>query len=760
MKILHIEDNPNDAELVSVLLMKEWPDCSIRVISSEPELKRLLEGDRFDIILSDFAMGGFDGLQALKIAREKAPATPFIFLSGTIGEERAIEAVHAGAEDYVLKDRMKRLITVIQRSLRTGEERKQRRDAEQTMQRFASILESTPNFVGMAALNGKIFYVNIAGLRMVGLPESQDPGVLSIQDFYPPDAGDRIMTEAIPAALRYGIWMGETTLLSRDGRHIPVSQVIIAHQPLDGGERYMSTVMHDLTSFRHAEQRIREQAELLDKARDAIIVTDLEGFITFWNQGAERISGLTSTEVIGRDLQTVLGPGAHDGIVAARKALEEAGEWRGEFHLNNKAGQPLVLEISSTLVRDNSGKPKARLSIGTDVTAKKTLEEQFFRAQRLESIGMLAAGIAHDLNNVLAPILMAAPLLREHAVDPMDLRIISTLEKSAERGTGLVKQILAFAQGVSGAHQLVQVKHLLKDVTDVIRETFPKDVTFESTIDGDLWPIKGNATQIHQVLINLCVNARDAMPGGGKLTLRAENCHLDKLAASAIEGASAGSWVVLHVEDNGAGIPPQVLERIWEPFFTTKEINKGTGLGLSTVRGIVENHHGFISLKTKVGRGTEFRVYLPAAEVTLPGQKAGSEHPFAARGDGELILVVDDEAQIRDVTAATLTHFGYRVVAAKDGVEALALFAARNSEISAVVTDMSMPNLDGVALAKVVRHLNPAVKVLTVSGLASKDQKIQSQQNLGAFLLKPFKAEALIHAVHKLLHPDSKTGVN
>src|ERR1019366_4811044 len=271
------------------------------------------------------------------------------------------------------------------------------------------------------------------------------------------------------------------------------------------------------------------------------------------------------------------------------------------------------------------------------------MDEQSLRAQRLESIGMLASGIAHDLNNVLAPIILAAPELREHATHPDDLRIITSLEKSAERGVALVRQILAFAQGVGGGRQLVDVRHLLRETINVILETFPKNIRLEDDVPTNLVPIMADPTQIHQVILNLCVNARDAMPAGGTLRLRAENCRLDQEAASRFEGAAAGSWLVLHIEDTGMGIPDEALSHIWEPFFTTKEAGKGTGLGLSTVRGIVISHHGFVELDTAAGRGTTFRVFLPALESASPRQITVA--PFALpEGRGELILVVDDEA--------------------------------------------------------------------------------------------------------------------
>ncbi len=416
------------------------------------------------------------------------------------------------------------------------------------------------------------------------------------------------------------------------------------------------------------------------------------------------------------------------------------------------------MDMNATLTRSDSDRTKARPGVVPDVAAKKRLDDQFLRAQRLESIGMLASGIAHDLNNVLAPIILAAPVLREHATNPDDLRIISSLEKSAERGVDLVRQILTFAQGVGGGHQLVEVRHLLEETTSVVGETFPKNIRLEEDFPADLWPIMADPTQIHQVLLNLCVNARDAMPTGGVLSLRAENCLLDERSARKIDGAMAGAWLVLHVEDTGTGIPDEALGHIWEPFYTTKDADKGTGLGLSTVRGIVEHHRGFISLKTQPGRGTTFRVYLPAAEIPAKTGSLDPVRPSAVRGNGELILIVDDEAQIRDITSSILSRHGYRVLIAGDGSEAVAIFAARSSEISVVVTDMSMPNLDGAVLANIVQHLNPLVKILAMSGLSSGgDAKMQ--RFTGAFLFKPFKVEALLGAVNKLLHPDPVTEV-
>jgi PAS domain S-box-containing protein len=478
--------------------------------------------------------------------------------------------------------------------------------------------------------------------------------------------------------------------------------------------------------------------------------------VTFWNQSAARTFGWTANEAIGMEDVDLFGKHAHAEIKAARSAAEQNLEWRGEIRIQDRQGKPLVMDNRITLLRDENGRPQGRLWIATDITDKKRIEEQFFRAQRLESLGMLAAGIAHDLNNVLAPILLAAPMLRDHAHDPADLRMISTLEKSAERGAGLVRQILGFAHGADGEHRPIQTKHLLRDIATFVSETFPKTIRLEADIPGNLWRVKANATQLHQVLLNLCVNARDAMPQGGTLILRAENITIDDASAIGHDGARLGSYLAFHVEDTGLGIPPDVLARIWEPFFTTKSSDKGTGLGLSTVRGIVESHSGFATVHTVPGSGTRFRVYLPALDQTLEKGVPNVPAPAAPRGAGELVLVVDDEVSIRNMAATMLSRQGYRVLTAADGAEAISLFASRSKEIRIVITDLSMPNLDGAALAGVIKRLKPDIKIIAISGLGGGGGNEPKAQNFTPhFLLKPFRPDALLRMVHDVLQDRS-----
>jgi PAS domain S-box-containing protein len=421
-----------------------------------------------------------------------------------------------------------------------------------------------------------------------------------------------------------------------------------------------------------------------------------------------------------------------------------------------KDGSIMQVEIiSRSLVYQ--GRP-SRLVLAADITEKKQLQEQFLRAQRLEGLGMLASGIAHDLNNMLAPILFAAPLLRPNASTARDLRILDTVEKSAERGSSLVRQILTFAQGSTGAPRITQLKHITRDVLAIVEVSFPKNIRLEQHISSSAWPVPANPTQIHQVVLNLCVNARDAMPHGGTLTVRLGNRPLDAESAAAIPGARAGDWVVLEVSDTGTGIPPDVLPHIWDSFFTTKAPGSGTGLGLPTVRSIVSEHTGFIQVETAVGRGTTFRIFLPASRDG-EGSGSGSASPFAeALGREELILVVDDDESVREIITAILRQGGYRVLACADGVEAIVQYNTKSQEIALVITDVDMPNLGGAILAGTLLKLNPRLRIIAMSGLtsvaANSTDLTEIKVLATAYLQKPFLAADLLATVQRVLQPE------
>ena len=391
----------------------------------------------------------------------------------------------------------------------------------------------------------------------------------------------------------------------------------------------------------------------------------------------------------------------------------------------------------------------------TDVTEKRRMESQSLRNQRLESIGTLAGGVAHDLNNVLTPILMSLTILRMKLQQPRDIELLNAMENSANRGAEMVKQILSFARGVEGRSMRLRPQDVLQEIEQLIHETFPKFIKCRISCPEETWNVEGDPTQLHQVLLNLCVNARDAMPGGGELDITMSNVVVDEQFASMHPDAKAGPHVVFEVRDTGTGIPLEVRDRIFDPFFTTKEMGKGTGLGLATTLGIVKSHHGFIDLTSRMGKGTVFRIYLPA-KTDVEHREIQVVESKRCLGQGELILVVDDESAILTATKHTLEAFGYRVVAACDGTDAIATFLKSSEKPAALITDMMMPNMDGPTLIQALLKIHPDLPIIGASGLSHQMQAQVNSLGVKHFLRKPYNADSLLEALGDVLQTARK----
>lgn len=516
-------------------------------------------------------------------------------------------------------------------------------------------------------------------------------------------------------------------------------------------EAFLVTIM-DRSEQQRTEDENREFASILNLASDAIIVCDLNREILFWNKGAEKIYGWTASEALGKTAHKLLGIDS-EVVLTCMNGLLAKGDWSGEMQHARKDGNKATVNSRWTLARNSkTGEPESVLLISSDITENKKLESQFLRTQRLESIGTLASGIAHDLNNILSPILMATGILRgSSSISEEDKKMLSIIDGSAERGASIVKQVLTFARGAEGEHALLQPEHLVTEMTKVIHQTFPKNIDIKTSLPSDLWMVSGDATQLHQILLNLCVNARDAIgEGGGIIRMAAENVQVDEHLARTNPGAQLGAHVCISVTDSGTGMPPEVMEKIFDPFFTTKEQGKGTGLGLATVIGIVKGHKGFITIQSQVGVGTTFRVFLPA-DTEAKGEEVKAASTGQLRGNGELVLVVDDEAPVREAVVATLEANGYRCFTAEDGTDALALYFERR-EIDIVITDLHMGMMDGIALTRSLKRLNPDVRVIVSSGHVDKDkQAIIEGLGVKLILEKPYTAEKLLRSVKGIL---------
>jgi two-component system, cell cycle sensor histidine kinase and response regulator CckA len=516
---------------------------------------------------------------------------------------------------------------------------------------------------------------------------------------------------------------------------------------------YVSSQVAKAIESKRSEEKLRRSEEqfrlISENVADLIAVLDLTGKRIYSSPSYNDILGDSQT-LLGTDSFQEIHPEDRERIKQAFKETVSTGVGqRAEYRFIQKNGDIRHIESQGSIIKDKDGKVSQVLVVSRDITEKKKLEQQFLRSQRMESIGTLAGGIAHDLNNVLAPIIMAIDILRKNMVDSTSQQILRSLESSAQRGADIVKQVLAFARGIEGERHVLQMKHIILEIVKIIQETFPRSIDITTDLSKNLWTVSADPTQLHQVLLNVCLNARDAMLDGGKLTLSANNIVIDEKHSKRYSEAKIGSFVMVTISDTGTGIPPKIIDKIFEPFFTTKEMGKGTGLGLSTVHAIVQSHGGFIHIDTTVNKGTRFMIYFPANihEEASPSDTAQSSLP---QGHGELILVVDDETSIREITKSTLETNGYTVITANDGAEAISLYTQNRDNIKVILTDLMMPLMDGTTLIRALQKINPDIKVIVASGLITDEVK-KLEHQVQTFLSKPYSTETLLSAVDNVL---------
>jgi two-component system cell cycle sensor histidine kinase/response regulator CckA len=512
------------------------------------------------------------------------------------------------------------------------------------------------------------------------------------------------------------------------------------------------TVFDVITTRKKVEEGLRSLSRAVEQSPVSIIITDAAGAIEYVNPKFTEICGYTLAEVQGKNPRILKSGATAPEIYREMWATITAGrEWHGEL-CNRAKGGELYWELASiSAVVNASGRTTHFVAVKENITERRRLEEQLRRAQRMEAIGALSSGIAHDLNNILTPVMLAPALLRESVHGEHELQLLALIEQNAHRGAEIIRQLLMFSRGGGGERVPVQLRHLLKEICDIMVETFPREVAVESDMAAVLPPVLGDATQLHQVLLNLCVNARDAMPSGGTLSVRAINIMLDAEQVRLRLDAKPGPYVVITVTDTGQGIPPKIMERIFDPFFTTKGPGKGTGLGLSTALGIVRSHGGFLEVESEPDKGSTFSVYLPAAssDSPVPPREIMADPP---RGRNELILVVDDESSICAATRLVLENHGYRTLTARGGDEALGIFRLQAAEISLVLTDIMMPGMDGIGLIRELRTFRPELKVMVTTGVASESKQTElAALGVGKSLPKPCGRRELLEAVQGAL---------
>jgi PAS domain S-box-containing protein len=535
----------------------------------------------------------------------------------------------------------------------------------------------------------------------------------------------------------------------KDGSYIYVEDngdfLLDAH-----GKPYrMVGAMKDITERKQAEAKLKEQSMLIDNMRDAVIIRDLEDRVLFWNKGAELIYGFSASEVMNKSAAKILWGEREDEVKQVIQTVLRVGHWSGELKKRRKTGEELRVESNWILTYNEQEKQKAIITIDRDVTEQRRLQEQFLRAQRLDSLGRLAGGIAHDLNNIFTPMMLSLELLETKQSDEKSQKWIKALQRNLERSTQLVQQILSFARGTEGQLQSINLADVIDELTDFIQDTFPKTISIKRQVARDLPLVRADAMQIYQVLLNLAVNARDAMPAGGELTFHLEPFLVSERNALIHLDAKFGEYVRISVSDTGTGMSPEVLDKIFEPFFTTKDVGKGTGLGLSTVFSIVKHHQGFINVYSELGKGTVFRVYLPVWQQKEDvGRQEVKEHSSTQRAKGEKILIIDDEEAVCEIVRALLTAHGYSVLTALTGQAGVELLKQHQESLVAAVVDMSMSGMDGLKTVQALREISPTLKIIVASGFLDSERiTLLKREHVEAFLQKPFEAAKLLQVL-------------
>jgi len=600
-------------------------------------------------------------------------------------------------------------------------------------------------------------YLNDAVEALTGYPADEFLWRrISFADLHHPDDRERIHRTVDAALADDRPFHLEYRLRHADGSYRWVEEYGQGIRNVEGELAYLEGTLFDITERRRAQEVLERSEERFSKAflsnpNPAVITTLLDGTILEINRVLCEMSGLRRDELIGQNGSTLgLWEEEHSREMVHR--LAEDGAVRAmEIRAHGRNGKVYDLLVSAVVVEMDG--EECVLNVGVDITERKHLETQLLRAQRLESIGTLAGGLAHDLNNVLTPILMAMKLLRQDRPKQRE-RVLSILESNARRGADLIRQLLTFARGAEGKRVPVEVRSLVREVAAIARDTFPKTIELSVQVHDDVWRVEGDPTQLHQVLLNLAVNARDAMDGRGRLAITAANRELGAQDLRRRPGRTPGRYVLIEVADSGPGIPRELREQVFDPFFTTKDPAHGTGLGLFTVETITSAHGGFVEIGdgARKGEGARFRVYLPVAPRHDREADRRSLLP-PLEGRGELVLLADDEEAVREIAAGVLEASGYRILLAADGRAALDRFEERRGEVRVAVVDLMMPRMDGAEAIRALRATEPDLPIIAMSGFEGEGEGAELLAGADLLLHKPLTAEDLLGALRKALAP-------
>ena len=763
LRVLLVEDSPTDAKLVVQALRGIGRTIEHHRVQDADAMRAALEAKTWDLVLSDWSMPKFSALAALAVLKESGIDIPFIIASGTIGEEAAIDAMRAGAHDYIFKDRLARLVPAIERELRESSDRALRRKAEAAVfaseTRFRALVEHSENGILVSTASGVFTYASPAVAKILGRTVDEIIGTTFRDHVH----ADELETAA---AYRQGVLAGDAhgpprvrRVVRADGtvRWVEVTATNLLDDPAICG---VVSNIHDITERKVAEGALvvaqHRYTALLESGVIGIMVAEVTGTIREANDTFLTMLGYWREDLqAGRlDWRTLTPPewaAWNDDAGDKLRRTGRATPREKEYFRKDGTRVPVLVGIAQV-------DSPLTLSVSFDLSerkrmehAKTNLEGQLRHAQKMEAVGRLAGGVAHDFNNVLTVILSYADLLIEDMTpsDPARLEV-REIHKAGKRAADLTRQLLLFSRQQAIDPQLVDMNVLLADMGKMLRRILGEDVELIELTTNPIGAVRIDRSSLEAVVMNLVVNARDAMPTGGKLTIETTELELDESYARDRIGVEPGRYVMLAVSDTGVGMDRATQAKIFEPFFTTKEMGKGTGLGLSTVFGVVQQGGGHVWVYSEVGVGTTFKVYLPRADAT-PAPAHPTIAPATLRGN-ETILLVEDEDQVRAVAHDILARAGYDVIEARNGGEALLICEKHAGAIHLLLSDVVMPQMSGPELAKRLSAARPEMKVLCMSGYT--DDSIVRHGVLEArfaFIQKPITPLTLTRKVREVL---------
>ncbi len=715
LQIVHLETNDTDAELAAAELRSGGIESELIRVKNAGELRDQVAGRPADIILADPECPGCDGMNALAIARELRPDAPLIFIARDQGDGYEKAYLDAGATDFIFKDHLPKLVPSIRRVLHEARTRRDLQQAREELLRGAELLDLATDAIVISDAGGRISYWNRGAERMYGWSRAEATGrnVHTLLQTGPPEKLARVLR----SLQQTHHWEGEIRQTRNDGVEIVASTGWTLEGT--GPNASLLQISIDVTARIRAEEALRQSEERYRRFVEEDLTGNLimrpDGTVITCNPAFARIFGFDSLEEAktGNFLSLLHSKSEGTELITSLRPNESSE--RQELEMRQPGGETVYVAAKFTGTFDEQGQLREVKGYLFNDTKRKRLEQQLIQAQKMEGLGVLAGGIAHDFNNILAIILGYTSRLEDWKKHPEQMpESIKVIRDAVARGASLVQQLLTSARQTDAHLAALDLNSVVQELDRMLAATFPKTINFVQNLQPSLPLAKADRSQIHQVLLNLCVNSRDAMPHGGTITLTTGVCSGDELRVS-FSGVNAERYAFVRVTDTGSGISKAVKPHIFEPFYTTKERGKGTGLGLSVVYGVVNNHRGFVQVESEPGQGTAFSIYLPVAVASDPAEANGAGLPGAA-DPARTLMLVEDEEMLRELGVMLFESDGYRVLAAKDGVEAVEMFEERADEIGLVVCDLGLPRMGGRDVFMRMKEIKPNVRVIVASG--------------------------------------------